>query len=120
MRRTKYNDSVRHGEIQKSNNRLLHKLIEISKRDASGTYFKTKSSEDPMLHHKQFYIRKNTALKIANENERIAERIMKQEPSMKKKELDEKYEDLRLIKDRLQRFQYQQEYAQKIRNKDFG
>ncbi|EAS00984.2 hypothetical protein TTHERM_00775950 (macronuclear) [Tetrahymena thermophila SB210] len=114
-RRLKYNEQMKISSIQKDNNRLLTKLIQISQRSNTAYVVKRHDIDDPLLHHKNFYARKREALHIQSENERIANRIMQQDATVKKKKLDQEFNQQRKLMSRLSKHEWQNKAVLKVR-----
>ncbi|CAD8090444.1 unnamed protein product [Paramecium primaurelia] len=102
--------------INKGNSQLYQKITEICNRPMQQDYYKY---EDENLHHPHnlnLTFRKNQAQQIQNENVKIADRLMKQEPVLKIEEFSHSYKENKRLMIRLQRYQQCQNYTNIIRN----
>ncbi|CAD8089938.1 unnamed protein product [Paramecium primaurelia] len=102
--------------INKGNSQLYQKITEICNRPMQQDYYKY---EDENLHHPHnlnLTLRKNQAQQIQNENIKIADRLMKQEPVLKLEEFSHSYKENKRLMIRLQRYQQCQNYMNIIRN----
>ncbi|CAD8104289.1 unnamed protein product [Paramecium sonneborni] len=102
--------------INKGNSQLYQKITEICNRPMQQDYYKY---EDENLHHPHnlnLTFRKNQAQQIQNENIKIADRLMKQEPVLKLDEFSHSYKENQRLMMRLQRYQQCQNYMNIIRN----
>ncbi|CAD8184244.1 unnamed protein product [Paramecium pentaurelia] len=102
--------------INKGNSQLYQKITEICNRPMQQDYYKY---EDENLHHPHnlnLTFRKNQAQQIQNENIKIADRLMKQEPVLKLEEFSHSYKENKRLMIRLQRYQQCQNYMNIIRN----
>ncbi|CAK93542.1 unnamed protein product (macronuclear) [Paramecium tetraurelia] len=102
--------------INKGNSQLYQKITEICNRPMQQDYYKY---EDELLHHPHnlnLTFRKNQAQQIQNENIKIADRLMKQEPVLKLEEFSHSYKENKRMVMRLQRYQQCQNYMNNIRN----
>ncbi|CAD8169436.1 unnamed protein product [Paramecium octaurelia] len=102
--------------INKGNSQLYQKITEICNRPMQQDYYKY---EDENLHHPHnlnLTFRKNQAQQIQNENIKIADRLMKQEPVLKIEEFSHSYKENKRLMMRLQRYQQCQNYMNIIRN----
>ncbi|CAD8190540.1 unnamed protein product [Paramecium octaurelia] len=116
LQRRRFDQNEQSERINKGNSQLYQKITEICNRPMQQDYYKY---EDDQLHHPHnlnLTFRKNQAQQIQNENIKIADRLMKQEPVLKLEEFSHSYKENKRIVMRLQRYQQCQNYMNNIRN----
>ncbi|CAD8193309.1 unnamed protein product [Paramecium pentaurelia] len=116
LQRRRFDLNEQSDRINKGNSQLYQKITEICNRPMQQDYYKY---EDENLHHPHnlnLTFRKNQAQQIQNENVKIADRLMKQEPVLKLEEFSHSYKENKRLMIRLQRYQQCQNYMNIIRN----
>ncbi|CAK94135.1 unnamed protein product (macronuclear) [Paramecium tetraurelia] len=116
QQRRRFDLSEQSERINKGNSQLYYKITEICNRPMQQDYYKY---EDENLHHPHnlnLTFRKIQAQQIQNENIKLADRLMKQEPVLKLDEYSHQYTENKRLMQRLQRYQQCQQYVNSIRN----
>ncbi|KAL4487215.1 hypothetical protein ABPG72_017934 [Tetrahymena utriculariae] len=105
----------KNNKIKRENTRLLDKLIQISQRNPEYKRFKSQNQTSE-THSKSFNYRKTETLKIYQENQRLANRLLTAEAVTKKSELEKQYQQQKKIKQRITRCDWQLALPQSSKN----